>query len=96
MQNTRWENVELAIQNLARVGLLKPEAMLLASIDLISDCIRSAGFHRIKTQRLKALTEWFEGNHQRLVGLDRSELRRDLLAQAGIGPETADVLCMYL
>ena len=96
VQNTRWENVELAIQNLARVGLLKPEALLRAPFDLISECIRPAGFHRIKTQRVKALTEWFEGNHQRLMGLDRSALRRDLLAQVGIGPETADVLCMYL
>lgn len=96
-QNTAWRNVERAIANLKREGLLDPESILRASPDVLRELIRPAGFYNQKLQRLLEvcrLIRRYDGL-ERLFSLPIGELREVLLSVKGIGPETADAIILY-
>ena len=98
-QNTAWRNVERAIANLRREGLLSPEALARVDAERLAACLRPAGYFRIKAGRLKnfirLLTERFGGRLEDLFALSTSELRETILGVSGIGPETADSIVLY-
>jgi endonuclease-3 related protein len=52
-QNTNWKNVERAIENLKREGLLSPAALAAVADERLAEVIRPAGYFRIKAKRLK-------------------------------------------
>jgi len=96
-QATAWRNVERAIQRLKAAGALSPERMASFSEQELAELIRPAGFFRQKTRRLRALLRLI-GRHGRvdgLLSLPAEELRRQLLALPGVGPETADSILLY-
>lgn len=99
MQQTAWANVERALANLREAGLLDPHALAAASVPEIRRHIRVAGLYRSKPIRLKAfcrhLVERADGNLDRFFQGTTAALREDLLAQAGVGPETADSILLY-
>lgn len=98
-QNTNWKNVEKAIFNLKEADLLSLPAMLALPQALLAEYIRPAGYYNIKAGRLRNLLTFIEEEHD--AGLDtffslpQDELRRQLLAVKGIGPETADSIMLY-
>lgn len=98
-QNTSWTNVEQAIANLRRERLLSPLAMERVAVDRLATLIRSSGYFRQKARRLKAfvhfLRQRYQGSLRRLFAAPTSELREQLLAVHGIGPETADSILLY-
>lgn len=98
-QNTNWTNVEKAIANLKQAGHLTPSGLHALSPDRLAQLIRPAGYFNIKAGRLKCFLEWlFEEYNGLLESLDElplSTLREKLLAIKGIGPETADSICLY-
>lgn len=98
-QNTNWLNVEKAIGRLKSEGLLEPGALHALDDDVLADCIRSSGYFRIKTRRLKAFLEVlcrdFGGDLERMLGGDLPDARRRLLGIPGIGEETADSILLY-
>ena len=61
--------------------------------------IRPVGFHRVKARRVSAflefLEEQYEGDAAALAETEPAELRRQLLAVEGVGPETADAIALY-
>ncbi len=85
-QNTSWQNVEKAINNLKQVKALSPQAILNMPLEKLQDLIRPAGFYRQKAERLKALVK---------VVLEGSIDRGTLLDVKGIGKETADSILLY-
>jgi endonuclease III related protein len=88
-QNTAWTNVERALSLLAQRGLLSAKAILAATDEAIQDTIRSSGYFRAKTRKLRTFAE---------VALrlgDRTPARDELLGVWGIGPETADSIRLY-
>ena len=87
-QNTRWENVERALRGLAQASLTTPAALLEAGARL-EEVIRPAGFFRQKSAALRRLAELWT-----CIG-DRVPERSELVAVIGIGPETADAICLY-
>lgn len=88
-QNTAWTNVERALSSLQQHALLSPEAILAAPDETIENAIRSSGYFRAKTRKLRAFVElWL-----RLGG--RTPTRSELLDVWGIGPETADSIRLY-
>lgn len=96
-QATAWRNVERAVQRLKVARALSPEEMARLSEEEIAELIRPAGFFRQKTRRLRALLRLI-GRHGRVEGLlslPAEELRRELLALPGVGPETADSILLY-
>jgi endonuclease-3 related protein len=98
-QNTAWVNVERAVGNLRRAGLLTPVAMERVSIARLALLVRPSGYFRQKAKKLKAfvrfLRESYGGSLARMFRKPTAELRQQLLAVHGIGPETADSILLY-
>ncbi len=65
----------------------------------LEQLVRSAGYFRQKAQRLKNfvtfLDEHYGGSLDRMFARPTAELRQELLALNGIGPETADSILLY-
>ena len=99
VQNTNWQNVERAIDNLRQADLLEPHALYEVPLEALEVLVRPAGYFRIKARRLrgllKFLVERYDGSLEAMFGGDPSALREDLLAVHGIGPETADSILLY-
>lgn len=98
-QNTSWRNVEKAIQKLKEKRTLNPEGIRRLKKNELAPLIRSSGYYRVKTDRLKAFTDFlyeaFDGNLRKMRKRDLEELRERLLEVKGIGPETADSILLY-
>jgi len=98
-QAAAWTNVEKAIDNLKAAGVLSPQGILDTPVDELARLVYPAGYYKAKARKLKAFVEMlFErhgGDLDRLFALPLLELRRELLATHGIGPETADAVILY-
>jgi endonuclease-3 related protein len=98
-QNTSWGNVEKAIQKLKGKGVLNPEGIHHLKRSELARLIKSSGYYRIKTDRLKSfidfLFEEYDGNIKKMGRERLGELREKLLGVKGIGPETADSILLY-
>lgn len=99
VQNTAWTNVERALANLQRAGLLAPRALHALPEPELAELIRPSGTFRVKARRIRAFLEVLVGEFdaalERLFAGPTPEVRRRLLAIPGIGPETADCLLLY-
>lgn len=98
-QNTAWHNVTLAISKLKDADLLTPEGLDRVEPERLAGLIRSAGYYRIKTERLKAfvcfLKAEYGGSLCRLAAEGTDALRIRMLQVRGIGEETADSILLY-
>ncbi|MCC6695156.1 MAG: endonuclease III domain-containing protein [Candidatus Hydrogenedentes bacterium] len=98
-QNTAWTNVEKAIANLKRAKLLNPTAILKADDALLHEVLKPSGYFRVKSVRLRSfcryLRERYGGSMARMAKRPLEQLRPELLAVDGIGPETADDILLY-
>lgn len=98
-QNTSWNNVERAIENLRDADALDLDRLHTMPTDELAELIRPAGYYRVKARRLKNLIELivnrFDGSLEELFALGQHRLRDELLAVNGIGPETADSIVLY-
>ena len=98
-QNTAWANVERAVGNLRRARLLTPGAIERVSTARLARLVRPSGYFRQKAKKLKAFVRFLRGRHGgsllRMFRSPTAELREQLLAVHGIGPETADSILLY-
>ena len=98
-QNTAWTNVEKAMTNLKRARLLSPDALNRVTEKRLALSIRPSGYFNLKAKKLKAFARFlFDKHHGKLSHLfkqDTAQLREELLAVYGIGPETADSIILY-
>ena len=98
-QNTNWGNVERAIQNLKREKVLNSKALNKMQHKKLASLIRPAGYFNIKAKRLKNflayLSNHYSGSMNKMKAEDLHDLREELLAVNGIGPETADSILLY-
>ncbi len=98
-QNTAWTNVEKALANLRAVHLLSVSGIRRVQLAEFEKLIRPAGYFRQKAKRLKVfvafLDQRYGGSLTRLFSRPTAELRDELLALNGIGPETADSILLY-
>lgn len=98
-QNTNWGNVEKAIANLKNEGALEPKTLYRLPRERLEECLRPAGYFRLKATRLRNFLEFLKDeaglSMEALVGRDLPGLRERLLAVKGIGPETADSILLY-
>jgi endonuclease-3 related protein len=98
-QNTAWTNVEKALRNLRAARVLTIRGLRLTPQPLLEQLIRSAGYFRQKAQRLKTFVKFLDdhygGSLTRMFARPTSELRDELLALNGVGPETADSILLY-
>lgn len=98
-QNTNWKNVDKAIANLKRAGVLSFETLYGLSHEELAEHIRPAGYYNVKAKRLKNLLRMimaeYDGELQQLVDDGPDSARSNLLAVNGIGEETADSILLY-
>lgn len=98
-QNTAWTNVEKAIANLKAGDLLSARAILECPAQVLEDALRPSGYFRVKAKRLRSFCAYLMERHggimKRMARHSLGELRRELLAVNGIGPETADDILLY-
>jgi endonuclease-3 related protein len=98
-QNTAWTNVEKALANLRKAGLLSVKGFRRASLVELERWIRPAGYFRQKAMRLKLFVEFLDqrygGSLTKMFACPTQKLREELLNLNGIGPETADSILLY-
>jgi len=98
-QNTSWANVEKAIGNLKKAGILNPPGIRGLDRNELAQIIKPSGFYRLKASRLKRFVDFFydefDGDVSRMKSHDLGYLREGLLKVDGIGPETADSILLY-
>src|SRR5450759_5315369 len=98
-QNTSWTNGEKALGNLRKARRLTVSGIRRTPQPKLEQLIRPAGYFRQKAQRLKTfvsfLDERYSGSFERMFARPTAELRDELLALNGVGPETADSILLY-
>jgi len=97
-QNTNWQNVSKAIEQIKKAGLLDP-ILLLKHRASIPKMIRPSGFYNVKSKRLiiflKYFVEKYDGDIKKMKKKKIGVLRDELLDLPGIGCETADSILLY-
>jgi endonuclease-3 related protein len=83
-QNTSWKNVETALENLKRAGVVSREDTMRISEARLGELIRPSGYYNQKARKLRLLAA-FKGEFT----------RENLLGIWGIGKETADSILLY-
>ena len=98
-QNTSWSNVERALANLRRARALTPKKLGQFSTSSLARLLRPAGYFRQKARYVARFVRHLNGSNgssvARLLRGSTEELRAELLALPGIGPETADSILLY-
>jgi endonuclease-3 related protein len=98
-QNTSWSNVEKALGNLRSARRLTINGIRRTPQSELEQLIRSAGYFRQKARRLKTFVNFLDdrygGSPARMFAQPTDELRNELLALNGVGPETADSILLY-
>jgi len=93
-QNTNWKNVEKALENLKKKGVLSPQDIVETNTSTLQNLIRPSGFYRQKAERLKTLATFVLGFGD-FERFKRGVKREELLKVKGIGFETADSILLY-
>ncbi len=98
-QNTAWTNVERTLASLRRARVLSVEGIRRTPQRRLERLIRPSGYFRQKAARLKNfvrhLDSGYGGSLARMFSRPTAELRAELLALNGVGPETADSILLY-
>ena len=98
-QNTAWNNVEHAIENLRQARMLSALQISQTPTDELEKLIKPAGYYRQKALRLKSISEYilehWGGDVTQMCSGSVPEARKRLLSLCGIGPETADSILLY-
>ena len=98
-QNTSWTNVERAMANLRAAGKLNIVGVRELPLAELEQIVRSSGYFRQKARKLKAFVAFLDrrygGSLERMFATATDGLRTELLAQHGIGRETADSILLY-
>jgi endonuclease-3 related protein len=98
-QNTSWNNVEKALENIHAKKLCSPKALSKAPLALVKKCVRPSGYFNQKAVRVKNFAVYVQreygGDLKKMFSKPAGELRAELLSINGVGPETADSMVLY-
>ena len=94
-QNTKWQNVEISLQNLKKQDLLQVEKIADINQELFIELITPSGFKNQKSKRLKQICKNIIEDFTTFENFQESVSRHWLLQQKGIGPESADAILCY-
>ncbi|BAF70565.1 3-methyladenine DNA glycosylase [Nitratiruptor sp. SB155-2] len=95
-QNTKWENVEKALENLKNeLGSIEPQKIVEMDQKRLATLIKPAGFYNTKAFRIQKLVKNMLDEYGSFEAFQKRPSRSWLLAQKGIGFETADSILNY-
>src|SRR3989344_7436171 len=86
-QNTSWNNVEKAVINLHKHGLLEKNKLSKVPVEKLAALIKSSGYFNQKARKIKELIKFLDSG--------KEITRENLLDVWGIGKETADSMLLY-
>jgi endonuclease-3 related protein len=92
-QNTTWKNVERSLKNLE--GSLELDSFLELREDELKLKIKPSGFYNQKAPRLLQLSRNIKDEFTTFEAFQKSVSRNWLLAQKGVGEESADAILCY-
>jgi endonuclease-3 related protein len=94
-QNTKWTNVEKSLENLRSLDLLSLENLIEIDNEILINAITPSGFKNQKSLRIKQICKNIIADFENFENFCKIVSRQWLLAQKGIGPETADAIMCY-
>ena len=98
-QNTNWNNVSKAIDNLKEAGVLSPRGLYSLPNAKLASLIRPSGYYNVKAGRLKSFLKFlfrrYGGSLEKMFSSGIGSLRQELLNVNGVGPETVDSILLY-
>ncbi len=98
-QNTNWQNVERALDNLRQARALSLSVLLKMPRRQLAALIRPTGYYNQKAIKLQTFTTFvkaqYGGSFRQMFKQPTMALRQQLLAVHGIGEETADSILLY-
>lgn len=96
-QNTSWTNVEKAVRNMKLHDICDSVSLSDIEYSRLAEIIHSSGYYNQKAFRLIDFTRWYhrQGGYEKLLKMNKNELRSSLLRINGIGDETADDIVLY-
>ena len=94
-QQTKWEKVEESLANLKEHKLLSLEAVSRADVQQIAILIKPSAFYNTKAQRIQMLCIHILNDFGTFEAFQDEVSREWLLAQKGIGMESADSILCY-
>lgn len=94
-QNTQWLRVTVSLANLERAGVLTLEALLRIDPEVLMELIRPSGLIKAKAANIIKLCQVIQEDFGSFEVFTHKVTREWLLAQKGIGPETADSILCY-
>ena len=94
-QQTKWERVEESLVNIKEHGLLSLESLSKAPVEEIAGYIKPSGFYNTKAQRIQLLCQNILETFGTFEVFQNEVTREWLLAQKGIGMESADSILCY-
>ena len=94
-QQTKWEKVEKSLQNLEKENLLDLKMLADADLKTLQTLIKPSGFYNTKAKRLQQLCRNIVEDFGDFETFQNSVDREWLLAQKGVGEETADSILSY-
>ncbi|WP_283679585.1 deoxyribonuclease I [Lentilactobacillus sp. Marseille-Q4993] len=99
VQNTNWRNADAALTALRDETSLDPNSILSLENERLIKLVKPSGFYRNKARAIKSVFSWFnqfEWEYDTMKKYYGTGLRDQLLKLQGVGPETADVLQVYI
>lgn len=94
-QNTQWTRVEISLENLRINELLSLHTLAYCDAEDLMELIRPSGLFKAKASTLIRLSQAILADYGSFEEFSLSVDRDWLLAQKGIGPETADSILCY-
>ncbi|CZE47591.1 3-methyladenine DNA glycosylase [Campylobacter geochelonis] len=94
-QQTKWENVEKSLLNLAKFNTLSLEEIAKIDVESLANLIKPSGFYNNKAKRLNALCKAVVSEFGDFESFKEYVSREWLISQKGIGAETCDAILCY-
>ncbi|MDR0579007.1 MAG: 3-methyladenine DNA glycosylase [Campylobacteraceae bacterium] len=94
-QQTKWDNVEISLTNLKKHSLLSLEALSEADEYLLRALMQKCGFSGQKASRLIMLSKNIINDFEDFETFQKEVGKEWLLAQKGLGHESADAILCY-
>ncbi|MDP3301260.1 MAG: 3-methyladenine DNA glycosylase [Sulfuricurvum sp.] len=94
-QNTQWTRVTVSLTNLAQANALTLEALSSIDLEILMELIRPSGLIKAKAANIIKLCKAILDAFGSFEAFTHEVSRQWLLAQRGIGPETADSILCY-
>ena len=94
-QNSQWTRVEVSLQNLRSDNALDLQSLGDIELERLQELIKPSGLFKSKANYLKTLASSIVNSFGTFEEFCREVDREWLLAQKGIGPESADSILCY-